>query len=156
MGSSLAIGQRFGCLTIIGAAGVDDRGRSHWIVRCACGNERVRRSDALNRSGARCSHQLRSAEVKRPRERSAEARTPEYGVWCGMRNRCRNPKNKDFPRYGGRGIKVCERWESFKNFLADMGQVPAPGLTIDRINNDGNYEPGNCRWATRLQQVLNR
>jgi hypothetical protein len=72
-----------------------------------------------------------------------------------MRQRCGNPNDRQFSDYGGRGITVCERWAKFENFLADMGERP-PGLTLDRINNDGNYEPGNCRWATRLEQSRNR
>jgi hypothetical protein len=72
-----------------------------------------------------------------------------------MRQRCSNPGNRSYSNYGARGIRVCERWHSFVNFLADMGQ-PLPGLSIDRIDNDGNYEPGNCRWATWVQQNNNR
>ena len=72
-----------------------------------------------------------------------------------MRQRCTNPHNDSYPRYGGRGITVCQRWESYENFKADMGERP-DGMTIDRINNDGNYEPSNCRWATPAQQSGNR
>jgi hypothetical protein len=72
-----------------------------------------------------------------------------------MRQRCANPRNKDYSSYGGRGITVCGRWGVFENFLADMGEKPA-GLSIDRIDNDGNYEPGNCRWASIEQQSQNR
>jgi hypothetical protein len=72
-----------------------------------------------------------------------------------MMQRCNSPNHPAYADYGGRGIRVCERWHSFVNFLVDMGEPP-PGLSIDRINNDGDYEPGNCRWATRSEQMRNR
>lgn len=81
-------------------------------------------------------------------------RSPTYESWAAMIQRCTSPNYKFYARYGGRGIKVCERWRDFRNFLADMGERPH-GLTLDRINNGGNYEPGNVRWATRRQQVWN-
>lgn len=77
-----------------------------------------------------------------------------YSTWKAMKARCFNPKNRGYRHYGGRGIRVCKRWMKFENFLADMGERPA-GLQIDRIDNDGNYEPGNCRWATPLENALN-
>lgn len=81
--------------------------------------------------------------------------TPEYRAWEAMRQRCLNPNNPKYPRYGGRGIKVCPRWRSFIGFLADMGKRPSAQHSLDRKDNDGNYEPDNCRWATRLEQDLN-
>lgn len=81
--------------------------------------------------------------------------TPEYLAWAGMIQRCTNPNNSKWEHYGGRGIKVCERWYDFVNFYADMGSRPG-GLTLDRINNEGNYEPENCRWATVGEQNANR
>jgi hypothetical protein len=80
---------------------------------------------------------------------------PMYRAWAAMRQRCSNPNCASWPYYGGRGISMCERWRSFANFLADMGERPK-GMSIDRINNDGNYEPGNCRWATQAQQNSNK
>lgn len=79
----------------------------------------------------------------------------EYGIWAAMQRRCLNPNCKEFRNYGKRGISVCERWQTFANFLQDMGERP-PTLTLDRINNDGDYTPQNCRWATREQQASNR
>jgi hypothetical protein len=83
-------------------------------------------------------------------------RTPLYRAWVNMRSRCRDPRNPNYPYYGGRGITITPAWDEFVAFSAAVGPHPGAGWTLDRINNDGNYEPGNVRWATRSQQVRNR
>ena len=79
-----------------------------------------------------------------------------YPIWYMMHYRCKNPNSKDFPNYGGRGIQVCERWADLMVFASDMGAKPSPAHTLERVNNNGNYEPGNCVWATRSAQNFNR
>lgn len=87
---------------------------------------------------------------------SGRTMSPTYYSWSTMRTRCRNPKCNRYANYGGRGIRICERWELFENFLADMGERPS-GLSLDRYpDKNGNYEPGNCRWATSKEQAQNR
>jgi len=143
-------GQVFSRLTVIGRAG--HRGRSAaWSCVCECGKESVVSSDNLRRGKIRSCGCFRLGHVVALGITSH----PEYKTWSAMKNRCFNVNNPGYKWYGGRGITVCDRWLAFESFCADMGPKPE-GLTLDRTDNDGNYEPTNCRWATREQQARNQ
>lgn len=127
-----------------------------WLCRCDCGADTAVGARHL-KSGVTQSCGCLHREIMVARNSShGLCELPEYSIWLGMRNRCNNPNEIGWKNYGGRGISVCERWNSFENFLADMGNRPSSSHSIDRFPNpNGNYEPSNCRWATDKDQARN-
>ncbi|WP_439606849.1 hypothetical protein [Hydrogenophaga sp.] len=129
--------------------------KAYWVCACECGTQDQVRAEHL-KTGRSVSCGCWKAEAAAAQKLThGGRRTPLYEVWTQMIQRCENPNNKRFADWGGRGIKVCERWHDFAAFRSDMGDPPR-GHSIDRRNNDGHYEPGNCRWATPKQQAANK
>lgn len=163
-------GQKFGRLLVLKKGPVSKRGGSHWLCRCDCGNETIAVGSCLRR-GTRLSCGCLKREwgsvmgsrrdfVKKRSDRKAThgckrvgLATPEYKIWLGMKARCYRPRHKDYPNWGGKGIRVCDAWRNnFSAFLRDMGPRPSPLHTIDRLKSTEDYSPRNCRWATQQQQ----
>lgn len=160
-------GQRFGRLTVVKKlpdrvylcrrdGGLRERYTSVWLCQCTCG-EMLEVQERRLKFGCGCYGCARSG-TKSSAFKHGAYDTPEYRSWQAMKTRCYNPKHRQYKDYGGRGITVCERWlASFENFAADMGRKPSPTHSLDRWpDRNGNYEPGNCRWATDNEQRRNR
>lgn len=145
--SSDVLGKSFGKWKVLQKSG-KKKCTTSYICECECKRIYTIRGSELLSGNSKCCRHCRIATHKL-------SRSPIYRAWNQMKQRCNNPKEVGFHNYGGRGIKVCERWNIFENFLEDMGNRP-PKKEIDRINNDGNYEPSNCRWATRKENSNNK
>jgi hypothetical protein len=148
-------GQRFGRLVALKDAGRNQFRSVIWLCRCDCGSETMVLSLNLTRNHTRSCGCLRMGNPRTHGHASNKTLSPTYKSWRAMTQRCNDPKAIKYESYGGRGIKVCKRWQNFENFLADMGERPA-GHCIDRIDNDRGYSPDNCRWATWSEQRINQ
>lgn len=152
---SLTPGDRFGRYVVMRMSERETGARQEmfWVCRCDCGNEREVLGGNLRSGNSKsCGCMAREKNSKHGMHGSEE-----YGIWAGMLRRCYTIKNPKYDSYGGRGIIVCDRWRgSFSNFYSDMGPRPSPEHSIDRIDNDGNYDPSNCKWSTQKEQMNNR
>ena len=151
---------KYGRLTVLGES--PDRssdGRVMWRCRCDCGTEIVRIAKAVksgNTKSCGCINKERLTAQNKATAKHGMTGTRAHTAWINMQERCLNPNHNSYHRYGGRGVKICQRWlDSFTNFHDDMGDPPK-GMSLDRIDVDGDYEPSNCRWATDEEQSNNR
>ena len=160
-------GKRFGRLTAVKCEGIDAHGKRKWLFICDCGDSivtvgssaksgKVKSCGCLKAEVARHNAVVGARKISISRTKHGFHGIPEYFVWKSMRQRCNNPQSRDYPNYGGRCISVCKRWDDFERFLTDMGFRPTEQHSLDRIDNDCGYSPGNCRWADATTQRLNQ
>lgn len=154
-------GHRFGRLTAMSESGRHKNGRVLWECLCDCGNTVNIASNNLHGGNSKsCGCLKKESSTERGKKLLTThglSKTPEYGAWKNIIQRCNNPNDQSYSNYGERGIKICDRWlNSFENFYTDLGPRPTDAHSVDRINNNGHYEPGNCKWSTMDEQSNNK
>lgn len=150
------VGFRFGRLVVLERAENTRQKTRRWRCQCDCGSICIARTANLRNGHTRSCGCWQREVVADQHRTHGLSHLPEYKTWANMLARCERPQHVSFPIYGERGIRVCERWQTFENFLADMGSKPTPRHSLDRLDPNGNYEPGNCQWATHRDQLRNR
>lgn len=147
-------GLKFFRLAVISKAGTI-KGKLAWNCVCECGTNLVVLGESLRSGNSKSCGCLQKEAIRKTAKTHGLSRTLTHRIWCGVLTRCTNSNHHSYANYGARGINVCERWLKFENFLSDMGECPQ-GMSLDRINNNGNYEPSNCRWADSITQTRNQ
>lgn len=148
-------GQKHNKLTVLEKVGRNEIGVL-WSCTCECGNVVVVAATHIKRGRVKSCGCLK-VEFGRNKATHRDTKSKEYTTWCAIKKRCLNPNDSAYKNYGGRGITICDRWrDSYEDFLSDVGRAPSKHYSIDRIDNSGNYEPGNVKWSTMLEQSLNR
>lgn len=148
-------GLRFGRLVVVRISPKRSSGNVYWHCVCDCGQTREVQRSALVSGASQSCGCLKNELSSRRQKTHGMTQTPTYSSWVSMTGRCTNPNLREWPHYGGRGITVCSQWRNFEGFLRDMGERPL-GTSLDRIDNERSYEPGNCRWATPKEQSRNK